>query len=172
MFVLSAFLLVGLSGGSRRLLASCKVALSGFASLGLLLGLFLYLGGQAHRLGGRFDFDIDVITRILMPLSSQYVAMFVALVALALALPLVPLSGWWNDTHSQSSALACSTMFLSPALYVLIQIVLPCFPLAAFNVMPMVAGICLAGLVSTQGRLIAQSIFFALSVHELFGAFS
>jgi NADH-quinone oxidoreductase subunit M len=145
LFVLSAFLLVGLSGGSRRLLASSKVALSGFASLVLLLGLFLYLGGQAHVLGGRFDFDLEVMTRILMPLSSQYVALSVALVALALSLPLVPLSGWWNDTHSQSSALACSVMFLSPALYVLIRIVVPCFPLAAFNLLPLVAGLCLAG---------------------------
>jgi len=145
LLVLSSFLLVGLSGGSRRLLASSKVALSGFASLAILLGLFLYLGGQAHAIGGRFEFDLDVITRVLMPLSSQYVAMGVALVALGLALPLVPLSGWWSDTHAQSSALACSVMFLGPALYVFIKIVVPCFPLAAFNLMPWVAGICLVG---------------------------
>jgi NADH-quinone oxidoreductase subunit M len=155
LFVLASFLLVGTSGGSRRLVATSRVAFSGFASLVLFLGLILYLGGQTYSLGGRFDFSFEILSRVLLPLQSQYVALSVALVALALSLPLVPLSGWWNDTHANASSAACAMFLLGPALYAFIKIVVPCFPLAAFNLMPVVAGLCVIG-----AAIAAVSSFF------------
>ncbi|MDX2021879.1 MAG: proton-conducting transporter membrane subunit [Deltaproteobacteria bacterium] len=141
LFVFGTFLLVGLQGGARRLLASSKLALSGFTSLVMLLGVFLYLGAQMQQLTGRVSFNFDVLTRVLLPLSTQYVVMIVALLALALALPLVPLAGWWSDTHAQSPNVASVVLLVGPALYALIRILLPCFPLAAFHLMPLLGGV-------------------------------
>ena len=145
LFAFGCFILVGSSGGSRRLLASSKLALSGFATLILLLGVFLYLASQVHDLTGRFSFDLAGISRVLLPLSSQYVVMLITLFALALALPLVPLTGWWNDTHAESSAVGSTVLMLGPALYVFVRVLLPCFPLAAMNVMPVVAAAAAIG---------------------------
>lgn len=141
LFVLGSFLLVGLRGGSRRLLASTKLALSGFTSLVMLLGVFLYLGAHMQQLTGRVSFNFDVLTRVLLPLPTQYGAMFVGLFALVLALPLLPLAGWWTDTHAQAPNVASVVLLVGPALYAFIRVLLPCFPLAAFNMLPLVCGV-------------------------------
>lgn len=144
-YMVTVFFLVGLRGGSRRLLASTKLALCGFASLVIILGVFLFVAVQVEAVTGKVSFSFATWSRLVLPLAQQQVCLGLLLAALALAVPLLPLEGWWNDAHAQAAPVGAVALLLGPGVYGLLRFALPVFPLAAVQFAPIATWIGVGG---------------------------
>ena len=130
MELVPTFLLIAVYGGAGRARAAQRYLAYGLTSTALLIASFLLLGYKSQQ--GSFDFDLANTVTLTKGLA--YTGFWLAFVAFAIRLPVVPLHTWMVDATAEASppvSMIISGVVLKLGGYGLLRICLTAFPSAA-----------------------------------------
>jgi NADH-quinone oxidoreductase subunit M len=141
------YFLIGMWGYSRRLYAAMKFFM--FTLVGSLLMLVailsLYFAGD-----GTPTFDYESLVGTPLSLSTQRLLFLAFFASFAVKVPLVPLHTWLPDAHTEAptaGSVMLAGVLLKMGAYGLIRFGIPLFPDAARELVPLVIGLAVAGII-------------------------
>ncbi|MGH2729024.1 MAG: NADH-quinone oxidoreductase subunit M [Actinomycetota bacterium] len=141
------YFLIGMWGYERRLYAAMKFFL--FTLVGSLLMLvailFLYFAGD-----GSPTFDYQSLLGTPLSLSTQRLLFLAFFASFAVKVPLVPLHTWLPDAHTEAptaGSVMLAGVLLKMGAYGLIRFGIPLFPDAARDLVPLVIGLAIVGII-------------------------
>jgi NADH-quinone oxidoreductase subunit M len=127
--VVTVILLGGRTQAARRHAAR---VLPGAAAL---IGAVILLGvSHAHATGGTWSWDLDALTNLTLPPTIQYLGFALVLVAVATALPMVPIHGGLVPLCVSGPTPVVTVLLgagMPMAVFLLARVAMPMFPLAA-----------------------------------------
>jgi NADH-quinone oxidoreductase subunit M len=141
------YFLIGMWGYSRRLYAAMKFFM--FTLVGSLLMLVailsLYFAGD-----GPPTFDYESLVGTPLSLSTQRLLFLAFFASFAVKVPLVPLHTWLPDAHTEAptaGSVMLAGVLLKMGAYGLIRFGIPLFPDAARELVPLVIGLAVVGII-------------------------
>jgi NADH-quinone oxidoreductase subunit M len=147
------YFLIGMWGYGRRIYAAMKFFL--FTLVGSLLMLvailFLYFAA-----GGSPTFDYRELLGTTFSLDTQRWLFLAFFASFAVKVPLVPLHTWLPDAHTEAptaGSVMLAGVLLKMGAYGLIRFAIPLFPDASRQLVPLVIGLSIAGIL--YGALVA-----------------
>ena len=147
------YFLIGIWGYGRRIYAAMKFFL--FTLVGSLLMLvailFLYFAAR-----GTPTFDYQSLLGTTFSLGTQRLLFLAFFASFAVKVPLVPLHTWLPDAHTEAptaGSVMLAGVLLKMGAYGLIRFAIPLFPDAARELVPLVVGLSIAGIL--YGALVA-----------------
>jgi NADH-quinone oxidoreductase subunit M len=147
------YFLIGMWGYGRRIYAAMKFFL--FTLVGSLLMLvailFLYFAAR-----GTPTFDYRSLVGTTFPLVTQRFLFLAFFASFAVKVPLVPLHTWLPDAHTEAptaGSVMLAGVLLKMGAYGLIRFAIPLFPDASRQLVPLVIGLAIAGIL--YGALVA-----------------
>ena len=147
------YFLIGMWGYGRRIYAAMKFFL--FTLVGSLLMLvailFLYFAAR-----GTPTFDYQSLIGTSFPLATQRLLFLAFFASFAVKVPLVPLHTWLPDAHTEAptaGSVMLAGVLLKMGAYGLIRFAIPLFPDASRELVPLVVGLAIAGIL--YGALVA-----------------
>jgi NADH-quinone oxidoreductase subunit M len=147
------YFLIGMWGYGRRIYAAMKFFL--FTLVGSLLMLvailFLYFAAR-----GTPTFDYQSLIGTTFPLVTQRLLFLAFFASFAVKVPLVPLHTWLPDAHTEAptaGSVMLAGVLLKMGAYGLIRFAIPLFPDASRELVPLVVGLAIAGIL--YGALVA-----------------
>ena len=147
------YFLIGMWGYSRRLYAAMKFFL--FTLVGSLLMLVAILVVYFGVLGAP-TFSYEAIVGTEFGLGTQRLLFLAFFASFAVKVPLVPLHTWLPDAHTEAptaGSVMLAAVLLKMGAYGLIRFAIPLFPDAARELVPLVIGLSIAGIL--YGALVA-----------------
>jgi NADH-quinone oxidoreductase subunit M len=172
MELVPTFLLIAIYGGQGRARAAQRYLYYGLVSTALLIGSFMLLAFKSQQ----SSFDFDLLNTVSLTKGIAYAGFWLAFVAFAIRLPVVPLHLWMADATVEASppvSMILNGVVLKIGGYGLLRICLTAFPtaLARFSlVLAVLAAVgALWGAVGALGqhdikRLIAYGSLTQMSV--------
>lgn len=150
LMLVPAYLLVGIFGGARRGAAAIKFVLfTAIGSLIMLIGV-IWVGVQASAgANARFTLDLPTLLRYGVPQPAQGALFLAFMAAFAVKAGLFPLHVWAPDTYAEAPAPVVAMIagvMAKTAIYGMLRIVLPLFPLAAREYFPLVGTLAVVGI--------------------------
>ncbi len=152
------YFIIGLWGGERRVYAAIKFMLFTLVGSLLMLAAILVMAVTVHRLTGRWTFDYETWSRLMLPQGTQLLCFGAFALAFLIKVPLFPLHTWLPDAHVEAptgGSVILAAVLLKLGAYGFLRFALPFFPLAAFETAPLIAWLAVAGIV--YGALMAYA---------------
>ncbi|HEX2057938.1 MAG TPA: NADH-quinone oxidoreductase subunit M [Actinomycetota bacterium] len=146
------YFLIGMWGYGRRIYAAMKFFLFTLVGSLLMLAAILYLYFQA----GDPTFDYRSLLGTPLPLDVQRLLFLGFFASFAVKVPLVPLHTWLPDAHTEAptaGSVLLAGVLLKMGAYGLIRFGIPFFPDAARELVPLLIGLAIAGIV--YGAIVA-----------------
>ena len=146
------YFLIGMWGYGRRIFAAMKFFLFTLAGSLLMLVaiLFVYLAASTRT------FDYAELLGTPFSLGTQRLLFLAFFASFAVKIPLVPLHTWLPDAHTEAptaGSVILAGVLLKMGAYGLVRFGIPLFPDAARELVPLVAGLAVVGIV--YGALVA-----------------
>jgi NADH-quinone oxidoreductase subunit M len=147
------YFLIGMWGYGNRIYAAMKFFLFTLAGSLLMLVaiLFLYFAGT-----GDLTFDYESLLGTELSLGTQRLLFLGFFASFAVKVPLVPLHTWLPDAHTEAptaGSVLLAGVLLKMGAYGLIRFAIPLFPDASRELVPIVMGLAIAGIL--YGALVA-----------------
>ncbi|HEV2755245.1 MAG TPA: NADH-quinone oxidoreductase subunit M [Actinomycetota bacterium] len=146
------YFLIGMWGYGRRIYAAMKFFLFTLVGSLLMLAAILFLYFQA----GEPTFDYRALLGTPLALDVQRLLFLGFFASFAVKVPLVPLHTWLPDAHTEAptaGSVLLAGVLLKMGAYGLIRFGIPLFPDAARELVPLLIGLSLAGIV--YGAIVA-----------------
>ena len=151
------YFIIGVWGGTKRVYAAIKFVLYTMVGSVLMLVAILALYAQHGAATGTYTFDLPVLTRWVLPPGLAQELMFLAFaLAFAIKVPLFPFHTWLPDAHVEAptaGSVILAGVLLKMGTYGFLRFSLPILPDASRHFVPMVAFLCIVGIV--YGALVA-----------------
>ncbi|HEY7875134.1 MAG TPA: NADH-quinone oxidoreductase subunit M [Actinomycetota bacterium] len=147
------YFLIGMWGYGRRIYAAMKFFLFTLVGSLLMLVAILFLYFSA---GGTPTFDYRELLGTVFSLDTQRLLFLAFFASFAVKVPLVPLHTWLPDAHTEAptaGSVMLAGVLLKMGAYGLIRFAIPLFPDASRELVPLVIGLSIAGIL--YGALVA-----------------
>lgn len=147
------YFLIGMWGYGRRIYAAMKFFIFTLAGSLLMLVAIIYLYLAA---GDTPTFDYQSLLGTPLDLGTQRLLFLAFFASFAVKVPLVPLHTWLPDAHTEAptaGSVMLAAVLLKMGAYGLIRFAIPLFPDAARELIPVVMGLAIAGII--YGALVA-----------------
>ncbi len=144
------YLIVGIWGGPNRVYAAVKFFLYTMVGSLLMLIAILYVVATYKELAGVYSFDIDELSRVVMPYDAQLLCFGAFALAFAIKVPMFPFHTWLPDAHVQAptgGSVILAAVMLKLGTYGFLRFAMPLFPLAAHYVGPNIALFAVIGII-------------------------
>lgn len=150
LMLIPAYLLVGMFGGQRRAYAAIKFVLyTSVGSLLMLIGI-IWLGVVVSSNGMTpFTLDLPTLLRLGVPGSAQNMLFLAFMAAFAVKAGLFPLHSWAPDAYVAAPAPVVALIagvMAKTAIYGMLRLVVPLFPLAVHAYFPLVGTLTVIGI--------------------------
>ncbi len=167
------YFVIGIWGGPRRIYATIKFVL--FTLTGSLLMLVaiiaLYFINQAYT--GAYTFSIPELSKLILPLKTQFWLFWAFALAFAIKVPLFPLHTWLPDAHVEAptaGSVILAGVLLKMGTYGFLRFCLPMFPNAFLDAVPLISilaiiGITYGGMVSMMQKDIKSLVAYSSVAH-------
>jgi NADH-quinone oxidoreductase subunit M len=150
------YFLIGIWGSANRLYSAIKFFLYTLVgSVVMLLGI-LALYFYNHTLTGVYTFDVTVFQRLSVPFNMQWWIFLAFFLGFAIKVPMFPFHTWLPDAHTDAptaGSVILAAVLLKMGTYGFLRFSLPILPDATRHFVPMVATLCIIGIV--YGALVA-----------------
>ncbi|MDQ3987239.1 MAG: NADH-quinone oxidoreductase subunit M [Actinomycetota bacterium] len=147
------YFLIGMWGYGRRIYAAMKFFLFTLAGSLLMLVAILFMYFAAS---GEPTFDYESLLGTPLSLGTQRLLWLGFFASFAVKVPLVPLHTWLPDAHTEAptaGSVMLAAILLKMGAYGLIRFAIPLFPDASRELVPLVMGLAIAGIL--YGALVA-----------------
>ena len=147
------YFLIGMWGYTRRIYAAMKFFLFTLTGSLLMLVAILFLYFSAD---GPPTFDYNALLGTPLSLGTQRLLFLAFFASFAVKIPLVPLHTWLPDAHTEAptaGSVMLAAILLKMGAYGLIRFAIPLFPDAARELVPLVMGLAIVGIL--YGGLVA-----------------
>jgi len=151
------YFVIGIWGGPGRIYATIKFVL--FTLTGSLLMLVaiiaLYFINQAYT--GTYTFSIPELSRLVLPLKTQFWLFWAFALAFAIKVPLFPLHTWLPDAHVEAptaGSVILAGVLLKMGTYGFLRFCLPLFPNAFLEAVPLISILAIIGI--TYGAMVSM----------------
>ncbi|MBW2465171.1 MAG: NADH-quinone oxidoreductase subunit M, partial [Deltaproteobacteria bacterium] len=144
------YLIVGVWGGPERVYAAVKFFLFTLVGSLLMLIALLYVVGLYKDLTGVYSFDLEELSRVVIPYGAQLWLFGAFALAFAIKVPMFPFHTWLPDAHTQAptgGSVILAAVMLKLGTYGFIRFAMPLFPLAAHYLGPTMAVIAVIGII-------------------------
>jgi len=150
------YFLIGIWGSSNRLYSAIKFFLYTLVgSVVMLLGI-LALYFYNHTLTGVYSFDVTAFQKLSVPFNMQWWVFLAFFLGFAIKVPMFPFHTWLPDAHTDAptaGSVILAAVLLKMGTYGFLRFSLPILPEATRYFVPMVAVLCIIGIV--YGALVA-----------------
>ncbi|MEM1023480.1 MAG: NADH-quinone oxidoreductase subunit M [Myxococcota bacterium] len=146
------YFIIGIWGGKRRVFAAVKFFV--FTMAGSLLMLIAILVVAIRPEG--WDFSLMGALQQSQPLATQRLLFWAFALAFAVKVPMFPVHTWLPDAHVEAptpGSVILAGVLLKLGVYGFIRFAFPMFPRAAFEALPILGGLAVAGII--YGALVA-----------------
>jgi NADH-quinone oxidoreductase subunit M len=150
------YFVIGIWGGERRLYAAIKFVIYTLIGSLLMLAAILYLYAQGKALTGTWTFDYQTYASLLLPELPQELCFGAFALAFLIKVPLFPLHTWLPDAHVEAptgGSVILAAVMLKFGTYGLLRFAMPFFPLATWEMAPLIAILAVVGII--YGALVA-----------------
>src|SRR3954452_5767345 len=144
------YFIVGIWGGERRLYAAIKFLVYTFVGSLLMLAAILYLYVQAKGITGHWSFDYATISALTLPRTPQMLCFGAFTLAFMIKVPLFPLHTWLPDAHVEAptgGSVLLAAVLLKFGTYGFLRFAMPMFPLATWEVGPLIGWLAVVGII-------------------------
>ncbi len=147
------FILISLYGSTNRKKAAIKFFLYTFTGSVIALAGLVYIAAQHAALPGRsWTFDIQALesTARLLPASTQAWLLLAMMAGFAVKVPLFPVHTWLPLAHTEAptaGSVVLAGVLLKLGTYAIYRFVLPFVPLAVIEYAPLLAVLCIIGII-------------------------
>src|SRR5262245_58507163 len=150
------YFLIGIWGSANRLYSAIKFFLYTLVgSVVMLLGI-LAIYFQNHTATGVYTFDVTQYQKLTLPYDLQWWVFLAFCLGFAIKVPMFPFHTWLPDAHTDAptaGSVILAAVLLKMGTYGFLRFSLPILPDATRAFVPMVAGLCIVGIV--YGALVA-----------------
>src|SRR5580765_486655 len=150
------YFLIGIWGSANRLYSAIKFFLYTLVgSVVMLLGI-LALYFYNHQVTGVYSFDVTAFHKLNIPADLQWWVFIAFFLGFAIKVPMFPFHTWLPDAHTDAptaGSVILAAVLLKMGTYGFIRFSLPILPDATRTFTPMVAFLCIVGIV--YGALVA-----------------
>jgi len=150
------YFLIGIWGSSNRLYSAIKFFLYTLAgSVVMLLGI-LALYFHNHSVTGIYTFDIVQLQRLSIPFDLQWWIFLAFFFGFAIKVPMFPFHTWLPDAHTDAptaGSVILAAVLLKMGTYGFLRFSLPILPEATRHFVPVIAALCIVGII--YGALVA-----------------
>jgi len=150
------YFLIGIWGSANRLYSAIKFFLYTLVgSVVMLLGI-LALYFYNHTVTGIYTFDVTVFHKLNIPYDLQWWLFLAFFLGFAIKVPMFPFHTWLPDAHTDAptaGSVILAAVLLKMGTYGFLRFSLPILPEATRHFVPMVAVLCIIGIV--YGALVA-----------------
>ena len=150
LMLIPMYFIVGIWGGERRLYAAIKFVIYTFVGSLLMLAAILYLYVQAKGISGHWSFDYTTISSLTLPRTPQMLCFGAFTLAFMIKVPLFPLHTWLPDAHVEAptgGSVLLAAVLLKFGAYGFLRFAMPMFPLAAWQVGPLIGWLAVTGII-------------------------
>ena len=143
------YLIVGIWGGKQRVYAALKFFLYTMVGSLLMLVAILYIVAQYKVLSGTYSFDLQELTTLVLPATTQYLLFGAFALAFAIKVPMFPFHTWLPDAHVQAptgGSVILAAVLLKLGTYGFIRFAMPLFPLGSQMIGPTIAALGVIGI--------------------------
>jgi proton-translocating NADH-quinone oxidoreductase chain M len=144
------YLIIGIWGGPQRVYAAVKFFLYTMVGSVLMLVAILYLVGAYEDLAGVYSFDLEQLSRVVLPRTTQLVLFSAFALAFAIKVPMFPFHTWLPDAHVEAptaGSVILAGVMLKMGGYGFLRLAIPLFPVAAHEATPWIAALGAIGVV-------------------------
>jgi NADH-quinone oxidoreductase subunit M len=150
------YFLIGIWGSANRLYSAIKFFLYTLVgSVVMLLGI-LALYFYYHSVSGVYTFDVTQIHKLALPFNLQWWVFLAFFLGFAIKVPMFPFHTWLPDAHTDAptaGSVILAAVLLKMGTYGFLRFSLPILPDASKHFVPMMAVLCIIGIV--YGALVA-----------------
>ncbi|MFW5967342.1 MAG: complex I subunit 4 family protein, partial [Persicimonas sp.] len=157
MMLIPMYLIIGVWGGEKRILASVKFFLYTMVGSLLMLVSILYVYFQTGGAGGEYSFLLTEMLAVDLSAAEQGVLFAAFFLAFAIKVPLFPFHTWLPLAHVQAptaGSVILAGVLLKMGTYGLIRYAFPLFPEVLQSYAPYIATLAVIGVV--YGALVAM----------------
>ena len=151
------YFLIGIWGYDRRIYAAIKFILYPMGGSVLMLLAIIWLAYYHQSVTGVPSFDLQQLTELDVPRSSEIWLFLAFALAFAIKVPLFPFHTWLPDAHVQAptaGSVILAGVLLKMGTYGLLRFAFPLFPEATLTFLPWLATLSVIGIV--YGALVAM----------------
>jgi NADH-quinone oxidoreductase subunit M len=144
------YLIIGVWGGKDRVYAALKFFIYTMAGSLLMLVAILYVVSSYQQLAGHYTFDLQELSRLVLPAVPQYLCFSAFALAFAIKVPMFPFHTWLPDAHVQAptgGSVILAAVLLKLGIYGFIRFAMPLFPVASQALGPILAGLGVVGII-------------------------
>ncbi len=151
------YFLIGVWGGERRIYAAIKFFLYTFAGSVLMLVAIIALYYYQYRATGVLSTDLLRMYELAIPVKLQFWMFLAFALAFAFKVPMFPFHTWLPDAHVEaptSGSVILAAILLKMGTYGFLRFAMPLFPVAAYDLTPLIGGIAVVGII--YGALVSM----------------
>ncbi|MEM9194405.1 MAG: NADH-quinone oxidoreductase subunit M [Myxococcota bacterium] len=144
------YLIVGIWGGPQRVYAAVKFFLYTMVGSLLMLIAILYMVVTYKELAGAYSFDLEELSRVVVPYNAQLLLFGAFALAFAIKVPMFPFHTWLPDAHVQAptgGSVILAAVMLKLGTYGFLRFAMPLFPLAAHYLGPTLCLFAVIGII-------------------------
>lgn len=167
------YFVIGIWGGPRRIYATIKFVLFTLTGSLLMLVAIIALYFINHAYTGLYTFSIPELSKLILPLKTQFWLFWAFALAFAIKVPLFPLHTWLPDAHVEAptaGSVILAGVLLKMGTYGFLRFCLPMFPNAFLDAVPLISilaiiGITYGGMVSMMQKDIKSLVAYSSVAH-------
>jgi len=151
------YFLIGVWGSERRIYSAIKFFLFTFAGSVLMLVAIIALYFHHYEVTGIYSTDLLRMYAIDIPVKLQFWMFAAFALAFAFKVPMFPFHTWLPDAHVDaptSGSVILAAILLKMGTYGFLRFAMPLFPVAAVDLMPVISGLAVIGII--YGALVAM----------------
>lgn len=144
------YLIIGVWGGKDRVYASVKFFIYTMVGSLLMLVAILYVVSSYEQLAGRYTFDLQELSSLVLPALPQFLCFSAFALAFAIKVPMFPFHTWLPDAHVQAptgGSVILAAVLLKLGIYGFIRFAMPLFPVASQALGPLLAALGVVGII-------------------------
>jgi NADH-quinone oxidoreductase subunit M len=167
------YFIIGIWGGPRRIYATIKFVLFTLTGSLLMLVAIIALYFINHAYTGTYTFSILELSKLILPVKTQFWLFWAFALAFAIKVPLFPLHTWLPDAHVEAptaGSVILAGVLLKMGTYGFLRFCLPMFPNAFLDAVPLISilsiiGITYGGMVSMMQKDIKSLVAYSSVAH-------
>jgi NADH-quinone oxidoreductase subunit M len=152
------YFLIGVWGSDRRIYSAIKFFLYTFAGSVLMLVAIIALYFHHHEVTGVYTTNLLRLYELSIPVQLQFWMFAAFALAFAVKVPMFPFHTWLPDAHVDaptSGSVILAALLLKMGTYGFLRFAMPLFPVAAFDLMPLIGALAVVGII--YGALVAMA---------------